>query len=134
VPKSSIDRIRLACGSEPTENWIRKRWWPKSSCWKRILSFLRAADEARAPERAGGVEARPLEWRPAALAADAVHHLCERRERLVGGLLRGLGHEPVRVDAQGGRLVTRLDRRAAMELCKRHEPLGHPADDRERRR
>ena len=29
----------LACGSVPTLNWIRKRWWPKISCWNRIFSI-----------------------------------------------------------------------------------------------
>ena len=33
VPKSSIARIVLSCGSEPTVNWIRKRSCRKSSCW-----------------------------------------------------------------------------------------------------
>ena len=32
-------RMMLACGSVPTLNWIRKRWWPKISCWNRIFSI-----------------------------------------------------------------------------------------------
>ena len=36
--ESSMPRMILACGMVPTLNWIRKRSWPKSSCWKRILS------------------------------------------------------------------------------------------------
>ena len=38
VPSSSICRIILACGTTP-DTCARKRWWPKSSCWKRILSI-----------------------------------------------------------------------------------------------
>lgn len=40
VPSSSMARITWACGMGPTVSWIRKRWWRKSSYWKRILSMI----------------------------------------------------------------------------------------------
>ena len=97
--------------------------------------LLRAADERGAVQGPRSVEVRPLHRAPAAFAADPVHHLLHARERDVGGLLRRLRDEAVRVDAERRRRnMTRGDRRAAMELCERRELLRPAADDRERHR
>ena len=42
VPNSSIERMTLSCGIEPTVNWIRNRSWSKISCWNRIFSLTSA--------------------------------------------------------------------------------------------
>src|SRR4051794_21331966 len=84
---------------------------------------LRATDEVGAAQRARRVEVLARDRRPAAFPPDAVHHLRERRERLVRCGLRRLGDEAVRIDRQRGRLMPGLDRRAAMELCEGHEAL-----------
>src|SRR3954462_8211779 len=34
-----MERMIFACGRVPTLNCTMKRWWPKTSCWKRIFSI-----------------------------------------------------------------------------------------------
>ena len=72
--------------------------------------------------------------RPAALAADAVHHRGVRRIRLVRRGLRRLGDEAVGVDAHRGPRVAHLLGGAAVDLGDRGEALRHAADDRQRER
>src|SRR5436190_16485768 len=92
-----------------------------------VDDLLRAADDVRAAQIASGLEVLARKRRPAALSPDSVHHLRERRERLVRRLLGGLRDEAVRVDAERQRLVTCLDRSPPVELGERREALGHPA-------
>ena len=97
--------------------------------------LLRAPDEVRAAFRRGGVVVLAQHRRPAALAADPVHHRRHRRERLVQRLLRGLGDVAVRVDAQRGLgIVPGPARRPPVDLRERRKPLRHAADDRQRHR
>ena len=96
--------------------------------------LLRAADEVRAAQIAAGLELLAGHRRPAALAADAVHHRLQAREGDVGGGLRGVGDEAVRVDAQRQAVVPGLGGGLAVQLGERREALGLPADDRQRQR
>ena len=98
--------------------------------------LLRAADEVRAAQgRAPASNCGAGHRRPAALAADPVHHRREGGEGVVGGGLRRLGDEAVRVDAE--RRPRRGRPRAAARRwssAKRREALRLAADDRERHR
>ena len=98
-------------------------------------NLLGASDGERAARRAELVELGPTDRRPAALAADGVHHRGVGGEELVGGSLGRLGDVRVRVDAERRRrVVTGLARRLPVQLRERDEALGHPADDREHHR
>jgi hypothetical protein len=131
VPKSSIERITSAWGRVPTLNWIRKRSWLKIECWKRIFSATSAGEPTRLAARLEGGAAHR---RPAALAADPVHHPGEGGEGDVGGFLRGGREEAVRVDAEGRRGSTDLGRRPGVQLGERLEAGRFAADDRQRHR
>ena len=96
--------------------------------------LLWAADEVRTAERPRGLELLARHRRPTALTSDLGHHRLERRPRYVGRLLRRVGDEAVRVDAEGRGVASRLVRGAAMDLGERREALGQAADDRERHR
>ena len=91
-----------ACGIVPTLSWMRKRWWPKISCWNRIFSITSCGLPTKlAPlQRPARVEVLARHRRPAALAPDPVHHGREGGKGLVGRVLRGVGDVAVRVDAQ----------------------------------
>ena len=137
VPNSSIERMMLACGSVPTLNWIRKRWWPKISCWKRIFSITCCGLPTKfAPWRvARRVELRARHRRPAALAPDLVHHDLVRGERLVGRRPASVSAmKPCELMLSAGRRVAVLLGGAAVQLGERREALGLAADDRERHR
>ena len=92
---------------------------------------LRAADKIRAPARARRVEVLPCHRPPAALLPDLVHHLRERGECVVRGLLGRLCDVAVRIDAQRnlGGIVPGLGRCASVKLGERREPLRQAADD-----
>ncbi len=93
--------------------------------------LLGGADEQVAVGGAAGVELRSTHRRPAALAADAVHHLRVGAEELVGGALGGVGYVHVRVDSHrelrgvGVRAMGGL----AVQLHQRREAGWGAADD-----
>ena len=135
--RAARSRASFGVRQVPTLICARKRWWPNSSCWKRIFSddLLRAADSKRAARRAQLVELLARHRRPSPLAPDAVHHPGVGGEELVGRVLRAVGHIGVRVDAdRHGRVVPGIGRGLAVELDQRREALRRAADDREGQR
>src|SRR5918998_2290286 len=101
-----------------------------------LHDLLGAPDEERAARRAPRLELGAAHRRPAALAADPVHHLGGGWGVLVARLLRCLGHVGVRVDADRELLgvVAGLARGLAVEPGEGREALGLAADDRDRQR
>ena len=90
VPNSSIDFMSLSCGIVPTLICRRKRSLLEDLVLEEDLldDLLGAADEDCAPRSVRDASnCARLDRRPAALAADAVHHLGERAEKVVGRLL-----------------------------------------------
>src|SRR5918997_1066255 len=98
--------------------------------------LLGAPNEELAARRPPRLELGAAHRRPAALAADPVHHLGVGWEVLVARPLRRLGHVGVRVDAdrQPPQVVAGLAGGLAVEPGERREALGLAADDRDRQR
>src|SRR5215207_2900298 len=100
-----------------------------------LYNLLRAADDERSARRATHLELPTAHRRPPALLTDPVHHRSVGGKELVTCLLGRLGHEGVRVDADGQprRVVTGPSRGLTVEPGERHEVLGLAADDRYRK-
>ncbi len=136
VPNSSIERMMLGVRQRADAELDQEALVAEDLVLEEDLldHLLGTADEARAVEVERRVELRARHRRPPALAPDLVHDRLERGERLVGGRLRRVGDEAVRVDAQRRRRVAVLLRGAAVQLGERREALRLAADDRERHR
>src|SRR5207245_9333837 len=82
------------------------------------------------------IEMRPRRRPPAALAADAVHHLGLRYVEIIGRLLRCLGDEAMHVEAGGecGWIVAGAPCSLAVDLEQRREAGGLAANDGKRKR
>ena len=126
----------LACGIVPTLNWIRKRWWPKISCWNRIFSITcsglptklepwRSSDASNCARAIGGhPRSRPILSMTVLNAGNASSAAaCD-----VSAM------KPCELMLSARRRVAVLLRGAAVQLGERREALRLAADDRERHR
>ena len=98
--------------------------------------LVRRSDHQMSARAAALIELRARQGRPAALAADAAHHLGIGREERVDRGLGRVGEEAVAVDADL-ELVGRdagAAARLAIEFRERPESRGLAADDRNRQR
>ncbi|CDN44391.1 hypothetical protein BN871_EU_00060 [Paenibacillus sp. P22] len=98
-----------------------------------LRNELGVADIQRAPQSAGLVVGGAVVAGPAAFFADGAHLRLVMREESIGGSLRRIADEAVRVrgDPQLREIMAGLGGGAAIEINQRGESFRHAADDRE---